>query len=487
MMIRPLALVLVTASFGKAFASPSGVSIAESCLEAMGGKEKLARIVEVSNNAEAHLDQIEQSERPEGPWFTVYGNSHQVLDFQSWTYREQGAITGLNFPGGDQESATYSYLGAAPAIKGRYYLTTPGAGRARLALGPERLFFTALASPDLRWRERTIYHQLPHDVLTFSFGRQKVTVWVNSYTHFPAAVETLDEGADVFWRIWGDVRTRTVWGNWDFAPGGVMLPTLWAFEFNGIRQQTMSLTDYKIRFADSPLVTSVPDVAPKPVTKRPGYPFKPVVVAPGLVQYQSSFNCAAVDQGDGIVILEGVFDSDFMESILDDVSKRFPGKKIKAVVSTDDAWPHIGGLRPFIARGVPIYSSPENRPILKQLAKSRHTLHPDAQEKVQRKPMIRAVDSRLTLGKGPNSLVLLPVHGSVSERMIYGYFPNLNIAYAPDVIQRSGKDWFNQNLLGEFLQAVVRDGLTPEKAFAFHSEPVAFGELTDAVAAKRKL
>ena len=73
------------------------------------------------------------------------------------------------------------------------------------------------------------------------------------------------------------------------------------------------------------------------------------------------------------------------------------------------------------------------------------------------------------IGKGSNQLVLRPVHGSVGERMIYGYFPSLQLAYAPDVIQRDGDKWFSLNLLAEFLRALKRDGLNPKTAFAFHS------------------
>jgi hypothetical protein len=31
--------------------------------------------------------------------------------------------------------------------------------------------------------------------------------------------------------------------------------------------------------------------------------------------------------------------------------ERYPGVKVKAVVTTSDAWPHLGGVREYVARG----------------------------------------------------------------------------------------------------------------------------------------
>ena len=83
-----------------------------------------------------------------------------------------------------------------------------------MALGPERLFFTALAARDLRLGKPVTFHGTPHDELLFTWGDVPVNVLVSRYTHLPSAVETLQEGKDLFWQVWGDVSSRVVWGNW---------------------------------------------------------------------------------------------------------------------------------------------------------------------------------------------------------------------------------------------------------------------------------
>jgi len=181
-----------------------------------------------------------------------------------------------------------------------------------------------------------------------------------------------------FWAVWGDVTERITWGNWDIATGGVMLPTLWAIDRNGIREEDDSLTKIEVTLGPASSENAFEKLAPGVPGPTRQFPFKAVEIAPGIVQYQSGFNCGAVDQGDGVVILEGVNNAEYMKSIIDDVAKRFPGKPIKAVLTTDDAWPHIGGLRYFVAHKIPIYAMSLNKPILRRLFSASFKIRPDA-------------------------------------------------------------------------------------------------------------
>jgi hypothetical protein len=37
-----------------------------------------------------------------------------------------------------------------------------------------------------------------------------------------------------------------------------------------------------------------------------------------------------------------------------------PGKRVKAVITTSTAYPHFGGLREYVARGIPVYAADVN-------------------------------------------------------------------------------------------------------------------------------
>src|SRR5262249_4024970 len=75
------------------------------------------------------------------------------------------------------------------------------------------------------------------------------------------------------------------------------------------------------------------------------------------------------------------------------------------------------------------------------------------------------------LGSGANRLELYPVRGENSERMVMVYFPEHHLLYGSDLIQRmpDGK-FFAPQYLTELSDAVEREGLRVERAFAMHSD-----------------
>jgi len=452
--------------------------VIDAALAAMGGREKLASISTIKAQVVGHQFMPEQSERPEGPWFNVYFDGTETADFtkgtDTWSVKARGVL--FNPP--SDQNATFDL--AAGKQNGFVYPISMSATAQRMALGPENVLFTASMAKDLKVGDDTVFHDVPQAVLTFSWGGSPVRVLLNRYTHLPSAVEVKHEGQG-FWAVWGDVTDRTVWGNWDFAMGGIYYPTLWAREHNDLQQDNITLSGLEVTYGaarDAAWGESIARLntgAPRPFT------FKPVEIAPGVVQYQSGFNCAVADQGDGLVLLEGVVSSEYVKKIEEDIRTRFPGKKIKAVVTTDDAWPHIGGLRQMVAEGVTIYALPQNRKILDRLFKSPHTIHPDDLQLHHRAPNYKLVSERVVLGSGANRLEVFPVHGAGTERMLFAYFPEKKIAYAPDVIQVGQGQWFSVNILSEFVGAVDREGLKPESAFAFHSGLRPFQTLRDKV------
>jgi hypothetical protein len=44
--------------------------------------------------------------------------------------------------------------------------------------------------------------------------------------------------------------------------------------------------------------------------------------------------------------------------------RRYPGVPIKAVLSTSDSWPHVGGVRFDVAEATPVYILELNQPLL---------------------------------------------------------------------------------------------------------------------------
>ena len=67
------------------------------------------------------------------------------------------------------------------------------------------------------------------------------------------------------------------------------------------------------------------------------------------MQLPGAFNVALVRQPDGVVVIEATTSGPYSAAVIAAAEKRFPGAKIKAVVTTSDAWPHVGGIREYVS------------------------------------------------------------------------------------------------------------------------------------------
>jgi len=72
---------------------------------------------------------------------------------------------------------------------------------------------------------------------------------------------------------------------------------------------------------------------------------------------------------------------------------------------------HIGGLREYAARGIPIYALDVNVPVVRSLLSAPHAQVPDSLAKVRVLPVVRSIGSR-TRKPSPD---WLSTSGSLSE------------------------------------------------------------------------
>lgn len=141
--------------------------------------------------------------------------------------------------------------------------------------------------------------------------------------------------------------------------------------------------------------------------------------------------------------------------MISEAERRYPGSPIKAVITTSDAWPHIGGVREYAARGIPIYALDLNRPILDRLIKSPHKLDPDALARSPKPPKFQTVSAKTVIGSGANRLELYPIRSETGERMIMVYLPEHRLLYSSDLIQPGQNgSFFMPQYLSEVMWAV---------------------------------
>ncbi|TQF12560.1 hypothetical protein FJV41_28470 [Myxococcus llanfairpwllgwyngyllgogerychwyrndrobwllllantysiliogogogochensis] len=495
----PLSLVLATLLFASTARSAEDTARprVQAALEAMGGEARLRALSSLRIHGIGHWNLLEQSERPAAPWLVMYEQLEEVRDLRHRRLRQKTESRGA--AGLDSwQAVTMMLADGVVAMERGGKLFPAGAAQLqdmeeRLDFAPERVLFTALEAADLRALPDTVLQDVPHHVVTFHHGSATAKLFLNARTGLPTQVETVDaHPGDFFWSVWGDVRTRLSFQSWSLESGGLRYPRHWEWERNGNAYHSFTVTRLELEPKLSESDFSIPEDVRKGFAARSkttaetaplGRPDRPAVeLVPGVVHLPGAWDVVLVKQDDGLVIIEAPLSSGYSARVMDEAQRRFPGVKVKAVVTTSDAWPHIGGLREYVARGVPLHVLDLNRPLVERLLKSPRTLTPDALAKSPRSSAIRPVGTRTTLGSGKNRLELVPVRTETGERMLFVGLPEHRLLYTSDLVQpMPDGSFFNVQQLAETVEVVAREKLEVGRVFGMHLSAREWSDVTTAV------
>jgi hypothetical protein len=453
-------------------------------LEAMGGEAKLQALSALRIQGIGHWNLMEQSERPAPPWLVSYEQVDEVRDLRQRRLRMK--TEGRGSPGLEDWQGATMVLSDGVVMMERGGQRRPAGGaqlqdlNERLDFAPERILLTALAAPELRALADTRLQDVPHHVVAFRHGHARVKLYLNARTRLPTMVETLDaHPSDFFWSVWGDVTTRWFFQAWSLEPGGLRHPRHWEWERKGQAYHSFTVTRLELAPKVSEEDFAIPEDVKKGFAARGrmtaddlplGRPDRPAVeLAPGVVHLPGAWDVTLVKQDDGLVIIEAPISSGYSARILEEAQRRFPGVKVKAVVSTSDAWPHVGGVREYAARGIPLHVLDLNRPLLQGVLTAPRTLAPDALARAPRAASLVNVGQRVKLGAGKNRLELVPVRTETGERMLFVALPEHRLLYISDLVQpRPDGTFFNVQQVSETMEVIARERLEVARVFGMH-------------------
>ena len=169
--------------------------------------------------------------------------------------------------------------------------------------------------------------------------------------------------------------------------------------------------------------------------------------------------------GDEVIVLDATQGEQRAMEDAEMIEKLFPGKYKVTVVVTDLAWPHVSGLRYWVAYGATIVAHKTARNFLQNVINREWTLAPDFLEQHRKSAMFQfiGVDSRYELAGG--ALTLHPIDGIGSEGALMAFIPSDRFLWASDFIQTVDEP---SQYASEVWNAVHRDGLHPERTAAEH-------------------
>jgi len=470
-------------------------------MRAMGGEEKLKAIKTTSWAVIGQRYMREQSERPAGPWLQDYFQSTVVRDLEHKRLREERQSRGCDstecWKSAEWQAATLVFADDAAAQKsqGKFSPTRGEAARNSkdwIVLDPIRLLISAQAAKDLREEPAMEFYGFRQSVVAFTYDGAPVRLILNPGTGLPSGAEITRTALDnFFWGPWGDITTRVSWTFWELERGGVRYPRQWDAESNGRPNWTLTINEWTINPETKEETFAIPAETAAAIRGRKlsieelplgtvNAPAKEV--APGIVQVPGSWNVEEVEFDDGIAILEGPISSGYSARAIADAEKRFAGKKVKMVVTTSDAWPHLGGMREYAARGIEIYALDLNKPILEQLFAAPHQMKPDELQRHPRKPVWHMVSGPTVAGGRENRMEIIPLRTQTGERQMVVYFPLAKLLYTSDLFQKDGQgNYFLPQTMSEAVDVVKREKLDVEAVFGMHLAKTDWKEVVAAV------
>ena len=465
-------------------------------IAAMGGEAALRSVQVLHLEAIGHEFLIEQSERPEGPWVANYmstvedrdvenGRSRMDIQERSFQSPDWSAPRAILYDG---ETVATDASGKFAPLAWRWADTVQ-----RVDLAPERVLFRARGAADVRTQPDVRIQGVVQHVVSFTWKGQRVRLLINSHDDLLTAVELRrpDE-----WGVWGNVTDTMYYSLWTLLPGGIRYPQQLDRTWNDV---TLSSTTI-VRAAPKPATDAAMFVIPADVKAAfAALPASPAAaltldltkrreVAPGVVQYGGNWNVEVVQQPDGLIVIEAPIGSSYSIQVLDELSRRYPGAKVKAVITTADSWPHLGGLREYVARGIPVYALELNRPILERLVRADYSSQPDTLAKTPRPANFHWISAKTIIGSGATQVVLYPARHENGERMLFVYLPAAKVLYTADEVQRmrSGA-FFMPEYLQEVKDVTAREGLAVERVFGMHTPPTAWSDIEAALAAAKSV
>ena len=413
-----------------------------------------------------------QSDRSYPPFLSSVGEHHEWFAPATGVVRWSSGISMAGF-----HNAGPTFLGAATAafwlrdttlLPSDAVNTISYSGRPLNAWAVVRDWKSAADSGLVSVRERCAFRDYPRLVLSRRGPRGEERLFVDEKSGFPVKLERVEAHY-----LWGQSRVEYVYSTWQRL-GDASFPGVSHRVVDGEVETERSISAMRLVAPDSAPALRIPN-RDKPMGYAPAgflVGARPDTIRVGPTAFllkNAGYTEMVVEQADTVFLLDATQGEERARQDSIWIATLFPRTHHVAVVVTDLAWPHIAGVRYWVARGAPIYAHRAGRALLDSVIARRWTLAPDYLERTRRlrgsavKLLFHPVSDSLKLANG--GIVLFPIDGVASEVALAAFTPSDRFLWASDYIQTSTEP---SMYLDEVCRALTRVGRTPERVAAEH-------------------
>jgi hypothetical protein len=324
-----------------------------------------------------------------------------------------------------------------------------------------------IAAGNARVVERCEYRDYPRLVLVHPGTIGDERLYVDPKTGYPVAYMRTESHY-----LWGQIAAEYVYSTWTTV-GDAHLPGVAFRLVDGTPTITRTFGDIALVPRDSAPSLALPRAAAPMQPATAGFlaPVAPdtIRVSPSTVLLRNPGYTEALTLARDTVFVFDATQGD-LRARQDSawIGKLFPGHHAIAVVVTDLAWPHVAGVRYWVAQGATIISHRASRAFLDKVVARRWTAAADLLEQRRshgrRVPMhFVPVEDSLRLAGG--AITLFAIDGISSEGALAAFVHADRFLWASDYIQTLAQP---TQYLDEVAAAVARMHVDPLRVAAEH-------------------
>jgi glyoxylase-like metal-dependent hydrolase (beta-lactamase superfamily II) len=273
----------------------------------------------------------------------------------------------------------------------------------------------------------------PHDGARYAAGPDTLDLYFDRRSGLPVVTVTVADDP-----ILGDRRTESWLTRWQETTG-VRFARQYDVYVNGRLNTHSVFTAVTVNPELPDSLFAIPDSIAARAQRATPVPPPPVValveLAPGVWRAEGgSHHSLVVEQPDRLVVVEAPLNSRRSQAVLDTLRARFPAKPVGMVVSTHHHWDHAGGLRAYLAEGIPVVTANGNVAFVRNIGSAPKSVAPDALSRQARPLRVQAVDDSLVIGSGTGRVVVHRLPTAHVEGMLAAYVPEAHILFTSDVL-----------------------------------------------------
>lgn len=291
--------------------------------------------------------------------------------------------------------------------------------------------------------------------VSFNSNGTTYIVLFDRTTKLPAAVRTRDDD-----HIYGDSNYDMVLADWRNV-GGIKLAHSLTFKLNGMDVQQLTYSEV------TPNPTIAPDTfkvsedvrakAKPPATDAPyqwvlrriflgrlldsdqviapaGGSLKLVELSPNVQQVVGgSANNLIVAMKDGLAVFDAPISDLQSRFVIDAAKAKYPGKPIKYLILTHHHMDHTGGMRAYVAEGATVVVPEQAKAYFEQVARTPHTVAPDALAKQAKPATITGVKDQMSLKDDTTEINVYNIANPHVDGMLLGHVVKDNIVWVTDI------------------------------------------------------